>query len=144
MVSVSTADIELAAALRPSLLRLVRLIRQQRADMSVTLGQLSALATLEKSGPMSAGELASCERVQPPTMSKVLASLEESGYLRREAHPTDGRQAIIVLTDSGRELIESERRIRDAWFNQQIAKLDTDERELLANVVPIIDKLAEL
>lgn len=140
----STADIELAAALRPSLLRLVRLIRQQRADMSVTLGQLSALATLEKSGPMSAGELASCERVQPPTMSKVLASLEESGYLRREAHPTDGRQAIIVLTDSGRELIESERRIRDAWFNQQIAKLDTDERELLANVVPIIDKLADL
>jgi DNA-binding MarR family transcriptional regulator len=144
MVSVSTTDLELAAALRPSLLRLVRLIRQQRADMSVSLGQLSAMGTLEKHGPMSAGELAANERVQPPTMSKVLASLEEAGYVRREAHPSDGRQAIIVLTDTGHALIESERRIRDAWFNQQIAKLDPDERERLASVVPVIDKLSEL
>ena len=47
--------------------------------MSVTLTQLSAMATLQKKGAMSAGELAACEQVQPPSMTKVLASLEEQG-----------------------------------------------------------------
>ena len=56
---------ELADVLRPALLRLTRLIRIQRADMSVTLTQLSAMGTLLANGPMSAGELAAAERVQP-------------------------------------------------------------------------------
>src|SRR5690349_2813388 len=67
---------ELAALLRPSLLRLTRMIRNQRVDTSVTLTQLSAINILWKKGPMSAGELAAQERVQPPSMTKVLASLE--------------------------------------------------------------------
>ena len=50
---------------------------------------------------MSAGELAACERVQPPSMTKVLASLEERGLVRRDAHPSDRRQAIIAITDAG-------------------------------------------
>ena len=58
-----TTIAELAAQLRPSLLRLTRLVRNQRVDMSVTLTQLSAIGTLQKKGPMSAGELANCERV---------------------------------------------------------------------------------
>ena len=68
---------ELSAALRPSLLRLTRILRNQRVDLSVTLTQLSAMGTLRKRGPMSAGELAALERVQPPSMTKVLASLED-------------------------------------------------------------------
>ncbi|MEP7021121.1 MAG: MarR family transcriptional regulator, partial [Pseudonocardiales bacterium] len=74
-----TTIAELAAHLRPSLLRLTRTIRNQRVDMSVTLTQLSAMGTLHKHGPMSAGELANCERVQPPSMTKVLSMLEERG-----------------------------------------------------------------
>src|SRR5919201_3010414 len=96
---------ELAALLRPSLLRLTRLVRNQRVDVSVTLTQLSAMGTLRKKGPMSAGDLAAHERVQPPSMTKVLASLEEKGLVRRDAHPTDKRQAIIVLTDAGIALL---------------------------------------
>lgn len=129
--------------LRPSLLRVTRVIRNQRADMSVTLTQLSAMGTLFKSGPMSAGELASCERVQPPSMTKVLANLEERGLVRRDAHPTDRRQAIIAITDSGIELLDSERRSRDAWLSQRLAELTPEERTLLRNVVPVFDKLAE-
>ena len=134
---------ELAALLRPSLLRLTRLIRNQRVDMSVTLTQISAMATLYKRGPMSAGELAACEKVQPPSMTKVLANLEERGLVRRDAHPSDKRQAIISVTDAGRELLESERRSRDAWLSQRLAELTPDERALLRDVVPVLDKLAE-
>lgn len=135
---------ELSAALRPSLLRLTRIIRNQRVDLSVTLTQLSAMATLRKKGPMSAGDLAACERVQPPSMTKVLATLEDKGLVRRDAHPTDKRQAIIVLTDDGARLLESERRQRDAWLSQRLARLTPDERARLRDVIPVLDKLAEL
>jgi DNA-binding MarR family transcriptional regulator len=133
---------DLAAQLRPSLLRLTRMIRNQRVDMSVTLTQLSAMATLEKKGPMSAGELATWERVQPPSMTKVLANLEERGLVRREPHPSDRRQAIIAITAPGLELLDSERRSRDAWLSQRLAQLSADERATLRNVVSVLDKLA--
>ena len=110
---------ELATLLRPSLLRLTRTIRNQRVDQSVTLTHLSAMATLHKRGPMSAGELASCERVQPPSMTKVLASLEERGLVQRGAHPADRRQAIIAITAAGIALLDSERRSRDAEERRQ-------------------------
>src|SRR5207342_1037190 len=98
---VSVTPAELASQLRPALLRLTRLIRNQRVDMSVTLTQLSALATLEKRGPMSAGELAAYERVQPPSMTKVLAHLDEHGLVARRSHPSDKRQTVIALTNAG-------------------------------------------
>ncbi len=140
----TNAAAELSAALRPSLLRLTRILRNQRVDLSVTLTQLSAMATLHKKGPMSAGDLAAHERVQPPSMTKVLASLEEKGLVSREAHPTDKRQAIIVLTRAGIDLLDSERRQRDAWLSQRLARLTPDERAALREVIPVLDKLAEL
>jgi len=135
---------ELAAQLRPSLLRLTRIVRNQRVDISITLTQLSAMATLHKRGAMSAGELASCERVQPPSMTKVLADLEERGLVRRAAHPGDRRQAIIAITEAGIALLDSERRSRDAWLSQRLAQLTPAERALLRAVVPVLDKLAAL
>jgi DNA-binding MarR family transcriptional regulator len=134
---------ELASQLRPSLLRLTRIVRNQRVDMSVTLTQLSAMATLHKHGPMSAGELAACERVQPPSMTKVLANLEERGLVRREVSPSDRRQAIIAITDAGVELLDSERRSRDAWLSKRLGTLSAEERALVQRVIPVLDKLAE-
>lgn len=138
-----TTIAELASQLRPALLRLTRIIRNQRVDMSVTLTQLSAMGTLRKSGPMSAGELAACERVQPPSMTKVLANLEERGLVRREVHPTDRRQAVIQITAAGEELLDSERRSRDAWLSKQLATLSAEDRALVQRVIPIMEKLAE-
>jgi DNA-binding MarR family transcriptional regulator len=143
----TSADIsaaELAAQLRAPLLRLNRVIRLQRVDTSVTLTQLSALGMIGSRGPMSAGELAAYERVQPPSMTKILAGLEDAGLIRRAPHPSDKRQAIIAITDAGSELLESERRSRDAWLSVQLAKLTGDERALLLQVAPLLGKLAEL
>ena len=142
-VRTSRVASELASVLRPSLLRLTRLIRNQRVDLSVSLTQISAMGTLRKRGPMSAGELAACEKVQPPSMTKVIAHLEERGLVRRDVHPTDKRQAIITVTPAGVALLESERRSRDAWLSRRLAELTDEERDLLRSVVPILDKLAE-
>lgn len=139
-----TTIAELAALLRPSLLRLTRIIRNQRVDISVSLTQLSAMSTLHKRGSMSAGELASCERVQPPSMTKVLSNLEDRGLVRRDAHPGDRRQAIIAITEAGIALLDSERRSRDTWLSLRLAQLTPDERALLRSVVPVLDKLAAL
>jgi DNA-binding MarR family transcriptional regulator len=133
----------LAGVLRPSLLRLTRIVRNQRVDQSITLTQLSAMGTLAQHGPMSAGELAACERVQPPSMTKVLANLEERGLVRREQHPRDRRQAILAITDAGKTLLEQERRSRDQWLTKRLAQLTPEERALLCEVVPVLNKLAE-
>lgn len=133
---------ELASLLRPALVRLTRQVRQQRVDTSVTLTQLSAMFTLNARGPMSAGDLAACEMVQPPSMTKVIANLEEHGYVGRDPHPTDGRQVIISITDEGVALLESEKQSRDAWLTRQMATLTDDERVELQRIIPILDKLA--
>jgi DNA-binding MarR family transcriptional regulator len=134
---------ELASQLRPALLRLTRVVRNQRVDMSVTLTQLSAMGTLRKHGPMSAGELAACERVQPPSMTKVLANLEERDLVRRDVHPTDRRQVVLAITPAGEQLLDSERRSRDQWLSRRLGTLTPEERALVQRVVPILDKLAE-
>lgn len=135
---------ELAAVLRPSLLRLTRIIRNQRVDLSVTLTQLSAMGSLRKHGPMSPGELAARERVQPPSMTKVISCLEERGLVSRQPHPTDKRQAIIGITQAGNDLLDDEVRSRDAWLSRRLAELTPEERDLLRAVSPLLDKLAGL
>jgi DNA-binding MarR family transcriptional regulator len=137
-----SAIADLASQLRPALLRLTRLVRNQRVDTSVSLTQISAMATLRKLGPMSAGDLAAREKVQPPSMTKVIAFLEERGLVRRELNPTDKRSAIIAITDTGNDLLDSESRSRDLWLSQQLAGLSPDERALLRKVIPILEKLA--
>src|SRR4051795_3931999 len=99
---------ELASVLRLALLRAARRLRSQRVNTAVTLSQLSALATVGKYGPLSAGELAGIERVQPPSMTKILASLESETWVQRSPHPDDRRQSIISITAAGRELLSAE------------------------------------
>jgi len=118
------------------------MVRNQRVDTSVTLAHISAMATLKKSGPMSAGELAACERVQPPSMTKVIAYLEQRGLVQREADPDDKRSAILAITHTGRELLDAERRSRDLWLSQRLKLLTPEERAVVRNAIPILDKLA--
>jgi DNA-binding MarR family transcriptional regulator len=135
---------ELAARLRPSLLRLQRVLRLQRSSESLTLTQLSALGTVGRLGPLSAGDLAAAERVQPPSMTKVIAALEDAGLVVREPHPGDKRQAIIAITAPGLRLLDGVRRSGDVWLAGQLAKLTAAERTLLGQVAPVFDKLADL
>ncbi|MCU1688621.1 MAG: transcriptional regulator, MarR family [Pseudonocardiales bacterium] len=132
----------LATDLRHAVLRLTRRLRSQRADISVTITQLMALGTLFKHGPMSAGELAAHERVQPPSMTKILVALEEHGLSRREQHPSDRRQIVIQVTDAGRELLEQEGKLRDAWLATQLATLTAGDRDLLARASEVMSRLA--
>jgi DNA-binding MarR family transcriptional regulator len=133
---------QLATDLRHAVLRLTRRLRSPRADISVTITQLMALGTLHKLGPMSAGELAAHERVQPPSMTKILVALEEQGLLRREQHPSDRRQIVIEITAAGSQLLEQEGKLRDAWLAEQLATLAAEDRDLLARASVVMSRLA--
>ena len=120
----SSSDTVLASALRLSVLRLARRMRAERADTSLTLSQLAALATLERQGPLTPRELAAAERVQPPSMTRLLASLEGAGLVLRTGHPTDGRQVLLTTSEAGVALLREDRRRRDAWLAQRLRELD--------------------
>jgi DNA-binding MarR family transcriptional regulator len=132
----------LAHELRIAVMRFSRRLRNQRVDTSVTLTHLSAMSTLRRHGAMSAGELAAHERVQPPSMTRVVGALEAMNLITRTPHPTDGRQVVIDLTPAAHELLGAEAQAREAWLSGRLEQLDPRERELLQEAATIMDKLA--
>ena len=132
---------ELASALRLSLLRTARRLRSQRVNTAATLSQLSALATVRKFGPLSAGEIATVEQVQPPSMTKILAALEQSGWVARTSHPDDRRQSIIVITPAGLELLAEETRARDEWLAKRLVEFSEDDLRKLSDAIEVLDRL---
>jgi DNA-binding MarR family transcriptional regulator len=132
----------LASRLRLAVVRLNRRLRAQRTSTSVTLTQFSALSSLKKCGAMTPGELAAKEVVQPPSMTRVIAALEELGYVSRRPHPTDGRQSIVELTEAGLAYVLADISAREAWLDKRLAELSDAERNTLAKAADIIDRMA--
>ncbi|GAA0573832.1 MarR family winged helix-turn-helix transcriptional regulator [Actinomadura livida] len=139
----------LAEELRISIARLSRRLRTLRppgagdgalSPLSVT--QLAALAALERHGSMTPRELADHEKVQPPSMTRVIAHLEERGLVARRPHPTDGRQVVLTATDEGVAILADERRRKEAWLAMRLGELTEAEREVLRQAAPIIDRLS--
>src|SRR5215207_11038316 len=142
--AVSRTPAGLASALRISVMRLARRLRTERSDETLTLNQLATLGTLERHGPMTLGELASHERVQPPSMTRIVSGLEERGLAVREPRQTDRRLVVVRLTPRAVELITADRRRRDAWLARRMRELSTDEQDVLRRAVPVLEKLAGL
>jgi DNA-binding MarR family transcriptional regulator len=133
----------LASALRLAVVRLNRRLRAQRTDVSVSLTQLAAMSTLDFHGALTPGELAAHEKVQPPSMTRVLAALEERGLVIRRPHPTDGRQVIVELSPAGRKLCRDEAWLREAWLSRRVGELCPEDREVLRKAVEVINRMVE-
>jgi DNA-binding MarR family transcriptional regulator len=133
----------LASALRIAVMRLARRLRTERSSEGLTSSQLSVLGIIDREGPRSPTQLAAMERVQPPSMTRVVAALEELELVRRDRHLTDGRQCVIALTEHGRELLAEDRSRRQAWLACRLEELSPDEREVLRAAAPIIERLAD-
>jgi DNA-binding MarR family transcriptional regulator len=137
----------LASELRISISRLARRLRAERISRGVATElsdtQLAALAALERHGAMTPGELAEHEKVQPPSMTRVIAALEERGLVTRAPHPTDGRQVMLTVTEQGRDLVQASRRLRDAWLAQRLRELSQEERATLRAAAPILQRLSQ-
>jgi len=142
------SDPGLANALRISVSRLARRLRVERAapglgepDLSET--QLAALATLERHGAMTPGDLAEHEKVQPPSMTRVISVLVELQLVRREPHSSDRRQVVLTVTEAGRDLVHKARQRREAWLARRLDELSPAERTTLRAAAPILEKLSQ-
>jgi DNA-binding MarR family transcriptional regulator len=137
----ATAE-QLAISLRESITRLNRRLRQARAVGDLTFSQLSALTSLQLAGALTPRELADIERVQPPTMTKIVGKLEERGLVQRTPHPTDGRQVILAATEGGRAVLDQFERARNEWLASRLAALTEDERDTLSRAADILQGIA--
>ncbi|CAN5211958.1 MarR family transcriptional regulator [soil metagenome] len=141
---VSRTDTGLASSLRISVARLSRRLRSERDPDNELLpvGQLSVLGALSRHGECSVGELAALERVQPPSMTRTVNCLEEGGYVVRRTHETDRRQVVVALSPQGVATLAADRRRRDAWLARRLRELTPQERLVLREAAPIIERLA--
>ena len=142
MLTSSSTESARAARLRLAITRTARRLRQEaNADLSPSL--TSALASIEGHGPVTPSELANCERVQRPTITRVLARLAELDLIEREADPADGRSTLITITPSGRALLEDLRSRRDAFLADRLSKLSTEDRAVLDRASEVLESLLE-
>ncbi len=123
-------------------MRLSRRMRQERDDVGLSATHLAALATLERHGPLSLGELAAREKVAPPSMTRVVSRLSKSALVDRNSRPGDKRQVLVGITAEGRSLLAADRRRRDEWLSARLSELPAADVAALARVIPVLDRLA--
>jgi len=133
----------LAADLRLVVTRMARRLRQH-AGGGRSPSQLAMLATIERRGPMTLGELAAAEQVQPPTVTSVVARLEEGGLVVRTTHERDRRVSVVAVTPAGVEYLRESRRAKEAFLARKLAAMSDEDRAALARSAVLLgDMLAE-
>ena len=133
---------DLASRLRLDISRMARRLRQVAgADLAPSM--TAALATIERHGPLTPSELAERERVQRPTVTRVLARLEEAGLVVRAADPQDRRCSLVSISDDGRALLGAMRERKDAFLARRIDALEPADREALDRAAAILERMLE-
>ncbi|EHN11884.1 Transcriptional regulator MarR family [Patulibacter medicamentivorans] len=133
---------ELAAHLRITIARAARRLRQESGgDLGPTLG--AALATVERFGPITPSQLAERERIRRPSATRIVAKLEQHGYLERHADPADGRSCLVRATDAGVAHLAEVRSRRTAFLARRLDGLGADDRETLERAATILEQLLE-
>ena len=133
---------ELAAQLRVAVWRAARRMRHV-SDVEISPTLHAALGTVERHGPITAGQLARHERVRKPTMTRTIRELVNRGVIERLPDPLDGRITWLKVTPAGKTLLHNARRRTDVFLMKGLQRLSADERETLQHAVEILERLAE-
>jgi DNA-binding MarR family transcriptional regulator len=128
--------------LRVALARLSRRLRRHELA-GLTPTQLAALATIEKTGPMRLGDLAAAEGIAPSTLTRLVTALEDSGYVRRTADPSDARASTLAITAHGQEALERIRTENTLFLTHSLEQLTPQQRTALAVALPVLEQLAD-
>jgi DNA-binding MarR family transcriptional regulator len=128
--------------LRVALARLSRRLRRHELA-GLTPTQLAALSTVEQAGPLRLGDLAAAEGIAPSTLTRLVAVLEELGYVRRDADPKDARASTLAITAGGHETLERLRAENSALLAQRVMLLTPEQRSALAAALPALELLAD-
>ncbi|HTR75796.1 MAG TPA: MarR family transcriptional regulator [Solirubrobacterales bacterium] len=142
-----TADTTLtdaAAHLRDAIVRTSRRLRQEAAaETGLSPSTTAALATINRSGPLTPSELAELERVKRPSMTRTLACLEREGLIERTPDPADGRSSLVAISEGGRERLARLRRRKSAYLARRLRRLDAEELATLARAAELLERMRE-
>jgi DNA-binding MarR family transcriptional regulator len=131
----------LAGQVRRAIVLLWRQARRQ-APSELTIAQLSALATVVRSGPIGVGQLAEAEALPSPAMTRLADKLEEAGLITRRPNPADRRGVLLAATTSGEKLMERREQASNTWLAERLEALPSSERRALERAVPALWALA--
>jgi len=126
-------------------LRLVigQLVRRARVQDEEPFAQRATLGYLDRDGPMTTSDLAHAQHVRPQSMARTVGQLADEGLVTFEAHPTDRRKTLVVITEAGREAVNSGRVRRAGWLHQAIEdELTVEEQRVLAAAIPLLNRMA--
>ena len=132
-------DAQLATRLRLAVGRLHRRIRLATNDIPPL--QLSSLVSIEMHGPLRLGELAQREAVTAPTMTRVLAALDDRGFIVRTPDPDDARSTRVSISPAGSAALASVRSQRTAILDARLARLSDADRAALTAALPALEAL---
>jgi DNA-binding MarR family transcriptional regulator len=132
-----------AARLRVAVNRISRRLRPTQAGSGYTPTEISVLETVARRGPIRLSDLASLEGMNPTMLSRVARKFEAPGLIRRHPHPIDRRAALLEVTAIGRRLFEKVRSERTDQLSLALAELDPNERQLVIDALPVLERLAE-
>jgi DNA-binding MarR family transcriptional regulator len=138
---ISRAERTLAAGVAAGLERLIGLFRSLSPPDGLSLTAAATLATLERSGPRRLTALAAQEGVTQPAMTQLIARLQDSGLVSRDADPADGRVVQVRLTEAGREMLARRRAVRADRLAVILARISPEDQAALAVALPAIDAL---
>jgi DNA-binding MarR family transcriptional regulator len=131
---------EVAGRLRSAVNRLQRRLRQESLG-GLSPAQASALGSVGRHGSPTLGELAAIEQVQPPTMTRIVASLSEAGMVTRVADPDDRRSARVRITTAGERALERMRTRKNAFLLRRLDELTADEQQRATELVELLEHL---
>jgi DNA-binding MarR family transcriptional regulator len=137
-------ELQTADDLRRATTRLARRLRRLRANHDVSAAKLAILGQLYRAGQeMTAVDLARLENLQPQSLTRIIAELDERGLLARRPDEVDRRQILIQITQAGRELLARDAQAQTAWLAQAIdTTLTGTEQALLHLAIGLLDRIA--
>jgi DNA-binding MarR family transcriptional regulator len=130
------------ARLRVAIARLSRRLRRHELA-GLTPTQLSALATVERAGPLRLGDLAAAEGIAPSTLTRLVTALEERGYVDRGPVPGDARASTLAITPAGHTVLERIRQESTTVLAESLRTLTSDQLAALAAALPALEQLAD-
>lgn len=121
--------------------RLTRLMRRN-APVALSHGSTTALATVVNEGPIRVGDLATCEGVRAPTMTRIVDGLVVDGYAERIPDPADGRACLVRATPAGIEILRGARMARAQVLAVGLDRLSSEQRAAVVAALPAIEALS--
>ena len=138
----TSTQADLAVRLRLVIARTARRLRQEAGE-ELSPSRAAALATIDRHGPLTPSEVATRERIQRPTATRVIARLEDAGLVDRTGDPDDRRSCLVGLTPEGRQLLARVRTRKDVYLSRRLRNLDADERATLDRAAAILERVLE-